>query len=358
MDINRLLCGNHEIYNEIFCWLKDFIENNDDRISINSCILVSGNSCIGKTYSINKICLLLNLYVIHVNTFNCYNSGQLKDIIFKSATSSLIQDLENVSRPKVIVIDNFDSIFSADKTINQTLLKILIEKKYKNIPIICITNNSILKKIGDLKKTCKIFELSVPSKNDIENTLKYMQIDKKTISILLKNSNGNINRVFEGIDNNSMLSLNNTDEVYDVKQLYNNDFDRNKSINILNFDSWLIPLRFHENLIVELENRRISQSVKNNFYRNYILLFCTFDSFMYKDNIELAIDIFSCIVYSLSVLKCKKNIDHKMDKFTKVLSYLSLQKKYIKQSYNTDFPLYQIGNYHVSFLHRKFIYFN
>lgn len=354
-DLINLLCGNNNIYSEILEWLRRDI---DGRISYNSCIIVAGNSCIGKTYSINKICEALNMYKIDINSFNCYNSTQFKDIIYKSSSSSLIQNLENLSKKKVIVVDNFDTLFSADKTLNQTLVKILTEQKYKNILIICITNISILKKLGDIKKLCKIYELSSPTKYDVIKTLEYMKIDKRRIDLILSNYNGNINNVFESIKNIELIEYNKVDEIYDVKHLYSANFNRHIVINILNCDSWLIPLRYHENLIDELDNRKMSLTNKNEFYNNYIKIFCDFDKLMFKDNIEIALDLFACMVYKLSSIKSKKGIEHNMDKFTKILSYLSLQKKYIKNSYNNDFPLYQIGNYHISFLHRKFIYFN
>ena len=48
-----------------------------------------------------------------------------------------------------------------------------------------------------------------------------------------------------------------------------------------------------------------------------------------------------------------------MGNFTKILSYLSLQKKNNKLIYNQgNFPYYQISNYHINLCNRKFISFN
>ena len=87
---------------------------------------------------------------------------------------------------------------------------------------------------------------------------------------------------------------------------------------------------------------------------------CFFDLLMFKNDIEIAIDFFASIILSdFNNIISKKQIDLKMKNFTKILSYLSLQKKYLKQSYVINFPLYQIGNYHINIINnRNFIYFN
>lgn len=128
-NIMNELCGNKEIYNNILLWLRNF--NYKTKISTDSCIIVTGKTCVGKTYSINKICSHLNYEIININNNNCFNSEQLNDIIFKSATSSLLQILTGNIKNKVIIIDNFDCIYTSDKTINATLLKILTDRHIK-----------------------------------------------------------------------------------------------------------------------------------------------------------------------------------------------------------------------------------
>ena len=85
---------------------------------------------------------------------------------------------------------------------------------------------------------------------------------------------------------------------------------------------------------------------------------CNYDLLMYKNNIDIAVDYFISIIFELTRIPLKKNMESTMTNFTKILSYLSLQKKYIKHSYSIDFPLYQIGNYHINNINRNFIYFN
>ena len=77
---------------------------------------------------------------------------------------------------------------------------------------------------------------------------------------------------------------------------------------------------------------------------------------MMKNN-EIAIDYFISSIYLLFNFKQKKNTSHNLNNFTKLLSYLSLQKKNNKIIYKLNIPNNHFsGNYHLSIINRKFIY--
>ena len=326
-------------------------------LNLNSCLFVSGNSGIGKTYGINKIIKDLNLFVIKIDINNCCSSEEFTDLIIKSITSSLMQTLTNNLNQKIIIIDDFDVLLSLDSTINIALLKILTKNNnLKNIPIICISSLELIKKIGDIKKKCKIIEINDPSDDDIYNIIsnKYPNMNSNDINNILKSSPKNINQIFKKIDNNNTYY--NIDIKYDINLLYSDKFDRNELRKIIISETWLNVLKFHENLFLELNNRKIIKKNKNFFYKNYIINLCYFDYFMTSIN-EIAIEYFISIASELINMKSKKNINHNINNFTKILSYLSLQKKNIKSSYNYNFPVYQIGNYHLNIINRKYIYY-
>ena len=358
------LCGNHNIYRDILVWLRTF--NYDTKISVNSCVIVAGATSIGKTYSINKISNYLKYEIIGIDNNNCYNSQFLKDIIQKSTSSSFIQILTNNFQKKVVIIDNFDSLFIADKTINITLLKILLENKLKNIPIICISNNDIIKKIGDIKKLCVMHLLSTPNNEEITKLLlrNASEAGVSNINKCSLNSNGNLNKLFRDIDNinNDSLYSDSIENTSDINILYSNYFNRQLTKRIIAKDPWMIPLKFHENLIDNLNNRIIPLNKYNEYYKSFMNIMCLYDYYMFKDNIEFCVELFASKVYYLSVFQYKKNTSVKSNigNFTKMLSYLSLQKKNIKNNYNNikNLPLYQISNYHISLCNRKFISFN
>ena len=75
---------------------------------------------------------------------------------------------------------------------------------------------------------------------------------------------------------------------------------------------------------------------------------------MYKNN-ELGIEFFICSISGLFNFKLKKT-NNKNNNFTKMLSYLSLQKKNNKVSYKSSFPFNQIGNYHAMMVNKKHNY--
>ena len=353
------LCGNNIIYREILMWLKTF--NYDTKISLKSCIIVAGSTCIGKTFSINKLCNYLNSEIISIDNSNCYTSLMLNDIIHKSTTSSLLQILTNNIRKKIIIIDNFDCMFMADKTINITLLKILTDNKYKNIPIVCITNNDIIKKIGEIKKLCKIYNLLIPEKKDINDLLLNMGHNHKRINTLWDNSNGNLEKLFSDAikKKDEIIYSDIIEDNSDLNILYNNVFDRPRIQRIINKDIWMIPLKFHENIISDLKKRKITLNESNEFYKNFIEIICLYDYYTFNNNSETCIGLLTSCVYLLSTYKYKKGTVSNIGNFTKILSYLSLQKKNIKYAYNsTNFPLYQISNYHINLCNRKFISFN
>ena len=121
----------------------------------------------------------------------------------------------------------------------------------------------------------------------------------------------------------------------------------------------MIPLKFHENLIKDLENRKGTYKKKNEYYKNFMEMMCYYDYYMFKNNVDACINIFTSYVYYLSLFEYKKSAISSMGSFTKILSYLSLQKKNIKATYNSsNFPHYQISNYHINLCNRKFISFN
>jgi hypothetical protein len=341
--------------NDIKDWISNSYETNK-KLSLKSCLFVSGYSGIGKTYNINKISNELKLFIVNLNSYNCCSSAQLTDILFKSFVSSLIQTLTNNTDKKIIIIDDFDILMALDNTINIALYNFLINNtNLKHIPIICIINNETIKKLGEIKKKCLIMQHPILNDNEfhlILQSYKHDIIFNETLKII-KLINYNLNDAIRIITN---TYYNSNDENIITDDLYSNNFNRNKIKKIILKEQWIIPLKFHENLIIELNNRKGLKKNKDIFYKNFIINFCYFDLFMHKNN-DIGIDIFISMIYELFNMPVKKAKDHNLNNFTKILSYLSLQKKNNKSIYNkSSFPYNQIGNYHLNLINRKFIY--
>ena len=333
-------------------YIKEWILTPRDKLSYNSCLFITGNSGIGKSYRINKLCNDLNLFIININSYNCCSSKQLTDLLFKAFVSSLIQQLTNNTQNKIIIIDEFETLLSFDSTMNIHLLNFLTTV-HKHIPIICIVSNNI--KLGEIKKQCILYELPILNNIEIHNILLNYNpnINLTNATNIAIQSNYNIKTCIQIITN---TYYNNNDKIFDIAELYASNFNRDNFKRIIYKDQWLIPLKFHENLINELDNRNSLKINKNNFYKNFISNFCLFDIIMNKNN-EIAIDYFISIIHELFLLKHKNNKNHSMANFTKLLSYLSLQKKNNKKIYKFLIPNNHFnGNYHLSIINRKFIY--
>lgn len=337
---------------EIRKWIIDCYSYT--KLSFNSCLFISGVSGSGKTYLINKIIKDLDLFLISIDSNNCSSSIQFTDLLTKSFISSLIQILTNNNLKKIIVIDDFDILNSIDNTINLALYNfILNNQKLKNIPIIVIVNNDIIKKIGEIKKKCKIIEINKLDEYEIFNILKNYKKDIEFGEALkiINDTNYNINEAIKMINN---LRFNQNDDFIDFNNIYLNNFNRNNIKRLLLKEQWIIPLNFHENLISELNNRKGKKKDKEDYYKKFIIDFCYFDLFMNKSN-EISLDLFISIIRKLYDFPSKKEKYDKQN-FTKMLSYLSLQKKNNKNAFKSSFPFQIIGKYHSTIINRKFIY--
>lgn len=332
--------------------IEELLEKNKNKrnISFDSCIIIHGKSGIGKTYKINKICVELKLNTIHFTPSNINNSNDFEDLLEKKTTikKNVVDIFNNVNNDnkKIIIIDDYDILISLDRTINSTLYNILNSKKNKNICIVCICNTEILKKIGNIKKKCKIFECEKLNKIEIKKILKNnKKINEKRLEQIIDKIDGNIANGIIMIDHESNKEV---DCIIDNEYIYKNNIKIDNIIRLIWTDTWLISLRFHENLINVLKNRKSELKIKNLYYKNFINDFCLFDLLINRNLIELAIDIISYQIFILSNIEIKNKTIKTDNNFTKLLSYLSLQKKNSKKGFNFNSHYYQIGSYHIN----------
>jgi hypothetical protein len=340
--------------------IKDWIQssyNINTKLSFNSCLFITGYSGTGKSYIINKISKELDLFICTINSNNCSSSIQLGDLLYKSYVSSLIQVLTNNKQKKIIIIDDFDILMAIDNTINLTLYNFINNNsnKLKHIPIICIININLIKKIGEIKKKCKIIQIPNLDEYEIHNILLAYN-NNITFNQTIKIITDTEYNLSKAIKIASFTEFNKNDDLIKIEDIYGNIFNRNKFKEIILKEQWIIPLNFHENIIGELiNNRKGIKKDKEEFYKKFIKNFCYFDVLMHNNN-EIGIDFFVSNTYGLYEFQMKKKKDTLNNNFTKMLSYLSLQKKNNKNSFKSSFPLNQIGNYHLSLLNKKYIY--
>jgi nucleoside-triphosphatase THEP1 len=337
-------CGNGSKYIEISQWIQGALLRTSHKLSFCDLLFVAGNSGVGKTYSVQKICENLDLFVVNITTTNCSSSLQLTDILTKSITSSMIQVLTNNTKQKVIVIDEFESMMTIDRTINTALYNILNMQKFKTVPIICIISSDMVKRIGPIKKKCKIVDIEDPSDNDIIQFLKQHYPDKSDdiIRNVCKNSKGNVSQCIKKLNNEQSID-DNMDQNLQIELLYSRGFNRENISKLLYTDPWLMPLKYHENLIKELQNRKITVQKSREHYKAFMNDIVYFDYLMCNNATDIGIEYFASVTSRLAEFPIKKNAVSKIDDFTKMLSYLSLQKKNIKKAYSSDHPTIIVG---------------
>lgn len=348
------MCGNK--YDEIREWIRARLKRQHN-LSFDSLLFVSGKSGIGKTHNVKAICEELGLYVAYITSSQCCSSAELQDVIVKNITSSMLQLLTNDKKDKVIVIDELETMMALDRMINTTLYNLLQnDKKMRNIPIVCISSCGNMKKMGNIKKKCKIVELDDPTNEEICGLLHSMFPERTTADLrdIVEQSNSNIEQCIHKA--RSTPGCNSIDESANQVALYSTTFDRDTMKRIVT--DVLVPLNYHENLVAELKKRSCNIKVRQGLYKEFLWNFIIYDGMVCKNSTEIPTDFFVSMIYPATRLPLKKNATSSMDNFTKTLSYQSLQKKNVKKTYCNLFPLYQINNYHINMLGRKYIFFN
>ena len=353
-----VLRTNKKQINEIKEWIRAKTEPNCSKLGFDDMIFVIGNSGIGKSHTIKEICKELDLFTTFVSTDICYSSSDLIDHIMKASSASLIQSFTNTKQKNILVIDDFDSIAIIDRTVNTSLINLLSLQKCKRIPIICISSREVMKRVGSIKNKCKVIIFDNPCFEDVYSILSQRFPDYKNLYQVVEKNNGNISQCLHQIEYGDIFIFDNMDDLICVNILYGNEYNRSKITNTVLTDPWVVPLRFHENMLIELKNRKLTIQKCNILYSTFLKRFIYYDMLLYGTNTSpFIVDFFTSIIYDFLNLQNKKGKRSNVANFTKILSFISLQKKNIKRSYTNNFPLYQINKYHVNNT-RNFISFN
>ena len=160
------------------------------------------------------------------------------------------------------------------------------------------------------------------------------------------------------METEQILEHGNIDRMPDIDVLYDNPTKKIAKA-LFEEDMWMNPLRFHENLPIEIETRKGTKIKKATVYSEILKNIMEWDIMNTNttDDIsnEMSLEhLCKSPCYLLQQLqKKKKNDQTSMAYFTKTLSQMSLQKKMDIQSYNDNFPWKHIGNYHYTLKKQK-----
>ncbi len=360
LNFNSIL-KRENLASEIKNILIDF-EKNKKNLSIKRGIYIYGAPGSGKTHFIYKLLEELNYDII------CYDAGDVRNkSIIDTITQSNMTDmnvlslLKKKSKPLAIIMDEIDGMNNGDKGGINSLIKVIRPKKTRKqkleevayIPIICIGNYHIDKKINELIKVCHTFpflsptsqqihsiiELTMPNiftnnslcnnithyiQNDLRKLLSIYQIYKKDHKIL---NNEYLLNIFQPKSFNE-----DTKEI--TKKIINNSYSINDHNILMNeTDRTIVGLLWHENIIDILNKYPKEQSIPlyielldNICYADYIDRI-TFQKQIWQFN-EMSSLIklfFNNHIFHKTITKNSKTPSIQNIRFTKVLTKYSTE---------------------------------
>ena len=279
LNLVHLLNREYE-QNKLIKILEDF-EKNKNNLSFSRGVYLYGSPGSDKTTFVKEILKSLNYDIIFFDAGDIRNKSVIDNITKHKISDSNILSLFNKKKQKIaILMDEIDGMNSGDKGGINTLIKLIRPKKTKKqkledltmVPIICIGNYHVDKKIKELIKVCNTIEIKKPNNKQIENilTLIMPNIDfkfKKNISSFVQGDLRKIESTYKIYRNHqdflkkeiiqTMLEIKNYNEDTKIvtRKLLENKFKLKDHIyNINDTDRTSIGLLFHENIVDYLKD--------------------------------------------------------------------------------------------------------
>lgn len=258
-----LLCN--EIKSKI-----NYFENNKHDLSTTRGLYIYGEHGIGKTVLIKQLLDIMNYQIIEYdscdykiqNVVDCINNNNIGDTCVLSMFKS--------RKKKIILLDNLGNMINKEKSSITALVKILRAKKTKrqkketisNIPIICINNTNIDKKVKELMNVCWTFYMDPPTENTLLEVLCESNVynlnlnDMKQICSQSKHNFRNMQLLYDNHNTNMHKNMaintdcffNNTKDI--VKNILNKPYSLSEHTYLLNdTDRTSVSMSYHENVI-------------------------------------------------------------------------------------------------------------
>ena len=279
LNLNLLLDREDNEKKLIEC-LNNFEENKKNVLTKRG-MYIYGSPGTGKTVFVEKILKKLNYDIIKYDAGDVRNKTIVDQITKHNMSDKNVLSLMQKKTKKIaIMMDELDGMNSGDKGGINTLIKLIRPKKTKKqkkedttmIPIICIGNYHIDKKIKEMIKICETVELKNPTEIQIKNIIHILmpkleeELKEKMVTFIqgdlrkLK-STYDIYKNQESILKNQLIQnmfqqKNYNEDVKDIiKKLLNNSYQLNEHMELMNeTDRTSVGLLFHENIIDVLED--------------------------------------------------------------------------------------------------------
>ena len=166
--------------------LLDFLDNfekNKTNMLVRRGIYVYGAPGTGKTRFVEYVLQKMNYDILKYDAGDVRNKNVIDNLTKNNMSDKNILSLFHKKIKKIaIIMDEIDGMNSGDKGGINTLIKLIRPKKTKKqkkenitmIPIICIGNYHIDKKIKEMMKVCVTIELKTPTAANIKRIINLM----------------------------------------------------------------------------------------------------------------------------------------------------------------------------------------
>ena len=256
--------------------ILNLFEKNKHLMTARRGIYIYGSPGSGKTYFVKDILKKLDYDIILFDAGDFRNKTVIDTITKHNMPDTNILSLFKKKTKKLaIIMDEIDGMNSGDKGGINSLIKLIRPKKTKKqkkeditmIPIICIGNYHIDKKIKEMMKVCVPIELKTPTSKQIETVVKLLMPKLETclmnnITTFIQGDLRKLKSTFDIYTNQQSILKNklihnmfqpkayNEDTKVITKKLFNHAYSISDHIIIMNeTDRTSVGLLFHENII-------------------------------------------------------------------------------------------------------------
>ena len=360
LNINNILHRNKE-EQELKEFLKYF-EANKNNLTTRRGAYVYGAPGTGKTYFVKKILKELDYDIIHYDAGDIRNKSVIGELTkYNMSDKNIISLFKKNHKVKkiAIVMDEIDGMNSGDKGGINSLIKLIRPKKTKKqkkedttmIPIICISNFHVDKKIKEMMKVCTTVKLETPTNVQMKILIKLLMLglDDININIIINFIQGDLRKLkstYNIYTNQQSLLKNqiiqnlfqpkhyNEDTKQITKKLLNMSFSINEHSCLMNeTDRTSVALLLHENIIDVLE--KYPKNISLPFYITILDNICfsdytdriTFQKqiWIFNEMSSLIKSFYNSYLYNTEFNKKKVKFNPIDVRFTKVLTKYSTE---------------------------------
>ena len=281
--------------------LTSFEKNKKELIHSRGVYVYGAPGC-GKSKFVKNTLKKMNYDVVVYDAGDIRNKAVIDNITkHKISDNNILAMFKKEKKKIAIIMDEIDGMNSGDKGGINTLIKLIRPKKTKKqkteditmVPIICIGNYHVDKKIKELIKVCETIELKKPNQNQLKNIINLIlpNLDEELKKHIIDFSQSDLRKIEstyniyknhesilkkEIIKNMLEVKNHNEDTKIIVKKLLNNKYNLDEHIHIMNdTDRTSIGLLFHENIIETFRKFKKEDSI--NLYLNVLDNICFSD---------------------------------------------------------------------------------